>query len=358
MKLTLGENIRAYRRAKDMTQEQLADRIGVSYQSVSRWENGIAYPDIEFLPALAELFETTTDELLGVTADAQEREVEKTRRYLKENDVTNRECVDRWTAITARYPNNYTARLELGEAYEWIPDYDSAIGQYERIIERCTDTELRTQAICRLVGCFSLSGRSDDAIKLAKSAPTISASREYMLANISASPTYKHDRQHLLEFCAQTIPFLVMYGQDYKTSDDMIRACKSALTVLDTVYYDGFKDKFCAYIYVQIHYEYARALVCARRYDEMYAQLERCCAVTDAEESLTTGTYTYPNNIFIDTTSYTLDTSSGGYGWDRLASWLENSDFDPVRNEVRFRGIVDRIRARIPDGIRYRPGAE
>ena len=150
--------------------------------------------------------------ILGISPDSQEREVEETRRYLEENDVTNQECIDRWNAIAARYPNNYTARLELGEAYEWIPDYDSAIWQYERIIEGCTDTELRTQAMCRLVGCFGLSGRSDDAVKLAQSAPTISASREYMLANISASPTYKHDRQYLLEFCVQTIPFLLMYG--------------------------------------------------------------------------------------------------------------------------------------------------
>ena len=40
MKLNIGENIRRLRRAADMTQEQLADKLGVSYQSVSRWENG------------------------------------------------------------------------------------------------------------------------------------------------------------------------------------------------------------------------------------------------------------------------------------------------------------------------------
>ena len=39
MKLSLGDNIRRLRRARDLTQEQLADRLGVTYQSVSRWEN-------------------------------------------------------------------------------------------------------------------------------------------------------------------------------------------------------------------------------------------------------------------------------------------------------------------------------
>jgi transcriptional regulator with XRE-family HTH domain len=48
-----------------MTQEQFADRLGVSYQSVSRWENGVTYPDIEFLPAIAKQFSVSLDYLLG-----------------------------------------------------------------------------------------------------------------------------------------------------------------------------------------------------------------------------------------------------------------------------------------------------
>ena len=65
MKLNLGENIRKYRKRIDWTQEQLADRLGVSCQSVSRWESGNGYPDMEHLPTLARLFSVTMDELLG-----------------------------------------------------------------------------------------------------------------------------------------------------------------------------------------------------------------------------------------------------------------------------------------------------
>ena len=66
MKLNIGENIRRLRRAADMTQEQLADKLGVAYQSVSRWENGTTYPDMEFLPVLAGIFGVTVDELIGM----------------------------------------------------------------------------------------------------------------------------------------------------------------------------------------------------------------------------------------------------------------------------------------------------
>ena len=64
MKLNIGSNIRTLRRAADMTQEELADRLGVTYQSVSRWENGGTYPDMELLPAIADIFNVTVDHLL------------------------------------------------------------------------------------------------------------------------------------------------------------------------------------------------------------------------------------------------------------------------------------------------------
>ncbi len=65
MKLNLGNNIKKYRKEKNMTQEALAECLGVSFQAISRWENGTTYPDIEFIPALANLFGISTDELLG-----------------------------------------------------------------------------------------------------------------------------------------------------------------------------------------------------------------------------------------------------------------------------------------------------
>lgn len=63
MKLTIGENIRNYRRKQDLTQEEFAECLGVSYQSVSRRENGATYPDIELLPAISKLLGITVDEL-------------------------------------------------------------------------------------------------------------------------------------------------------------------------------------------------------------------------------------------------------------------------------------------------------
>ena len=64
-KETMGKRISELRKNKGMTQEQLAQRVGVTAQAVSKWENDLSCPDISILPQLAEALGVTTDELLG-----------------------------------------------------------------------------------------------------------------------------------------------------------------------------------------------------------------------------------------------------------------------------------------------------
>ena len=77
MKLLIGENIKSLRKLKDITQEQLAEMLNVSCQSVSRWELGVCYPDMELLPVMAQIFETTVDKLLGVDDITESKKVDE-----------------------------------------------------------------------------------------------------------------------------------------------------------------------------------------------------------------------------------------------------------------------------------------
>ncbi len=61
----IGRRIAELRKKADMTQLELADRLGVRYQAVSNWERGSSMPDIMKLPELASIFDTTIDKLLG-----------------------------------------------------------------------------------------------------------------------------------------------------------------------------------------------------------------------------------------------------------------------------------------------------
>ena len=66
MEETLGKRISAHRKKLGLTQDKLAEQLGVTAQAVSKWENDLACPDIAMLPKLAEIFGTTTDALLGI----------------------------------------------------------------------------------------------------------------------------------------------------------------------------------------------------------------------------------------------------------------------------------------------------
>ena len=116
----LSENIRSYRLKKGFTQEQLANRLGVSPQAVSRWETSDTMPDTALLPDLAGALETSIDALFGYVSndrtslyDAIERfvtaadsEAEKIKRVY-ELIVAGNKCVrGEWESLAPDYSEN------------------------------------------------------------------------------------------------------------------------------------------------------------------------------------------------------------------------------------------------------------
>ena len=71
MNLKTAERLRYYRKKYNYSQEELAEKIGVSRQAVSKWERDLSCPDINSLPALAEILEVTVDELMQVKTTAE-----------------------------------------------------------------------------------------------------------------------------------------------------------------------------------------------------------------------------------------------------------------------------------------------
>ena len=86
MKSSIGDFLAILRKSKGLTQQEVADRLGVSNKTVSSWETGASCPDISMLPAIAELFEVTCDELLRgeriSSAEPQPRTEEKREKAL------------------------------------------------------------------------------------------------------------------------------------------------------------------------------------------------------------------------------------------------------------------------------------
>lgn len=195
MKLSIGENIKLFRKAKDITQEQLAEMLNVSSQSVSRWELGICYPDMEFLPMLAEIFEITVDKLLGVDNIAEKKKVDEylNRFQVAINQGKIDECISIAREGIAEYPNNYALLNKLmyalfvsgddtGNNSNWkenMENYDAEITSLgERIMKYCPDQNIRLEAISRLAFNHCEQGRKEIGKQIYEMLPPMILCRE------------------------------------------------------------------------------------------------------------------------------------------------------------------------------------
>ena len=157
MTLYLGENLKALRQMRGLTQEDLALMIGVTAQSVSKWERGETYPDITLLPVLAACFDVSTDALLGTDREKREREVQ---RYV---DLYDNMALQDLHAVFLAYEQavkDYPADARILVRYMELlleekdsvrdPDYAKTCRKlrtlYERIRDNCKEDPIRIRA--------------------------------------------------------------------------------------------------------------------------------------------------------------------------------------------------------------------
>ena len=89
MENKLAENIRIYRKNMGLSQEQLAERLGITLGTISKWERGASEPDLLYVMQIAELFHVSVDALIGFTMHGNnaETEVERLKAFYKEHTI-------------------------------------------------------------------------------------------------------------------------------------------------------------------------------------------------------------------------------------------------------------------------------
>ena len=153
MNLKIGEKVRALRLQQKMTQEQLADRLGVSYQSISRWENGITYPDIEFLPAIANYFSVSLDYLMGQDDAEKRRAIKKQINKIADmgaNDEDElveliRSC--RREKESAEYFEDICYSLRYSPLHKSTKVIEELRKSKDVFFEECDDASIRSRAL-------------------------------------------------------------------------------------------------------------------------------------------------------------------------------------------------------------------
>ena len=77
MNIYFSENVKRMRKEKDLTQETLAEALGVSFQTISKWERGESYPDLSMLSVISSFFSVSVDVLLGIDKAHTEETIKK-----------------------------------------------------------------------------------------------------------------------------------------------------------------------------------------------------------------------------------------------------------------------------------------
>lgn len=178
--LYLPENLKAYRILKNLTQEDVAEFLGITAQSVSKWERGESYPDITFLPALANIFETSVDLLIGMdTIRAEETRYnihKKAVEYQRSGDYDMAEKTYRDALLI--YPNKPGMILGLASTLALKGNANEAIELMERGLSLSINEKQKSTMRATLCFLYLKAGREDKANRLASELPHTRESRE------------------------------------------------------------------------------------------------------------------------------------------------------------------------------------
>lgn len=129
MRIKLAENIKAFRKERKLTQEQLAEALGVTVGAVHKWEKNLSTPDLSLIFTMADLFGTSTDVLLGYewrngnAGDAIKRIQQMILKKNYEDAVAEAE------KAMKKFPNNFDIVYQSAMAYlEWSHTFDMNSG--------------------------------------------------------------------------------------------------------------------------------------------------------------------------------------------------------------------------------------
>lgn len=212
--MQIGMVIKKARLEKKITQEELAESLGVTTQAVSRWETSVSYPDITLIPSIANYLDITSDELLGIKLEERKQNIDK---ILKENnELSDKYHLDESLKLLKealkKYPNDerlldaltrcYWNRMLMTIDKEEMFDYRQKLKKL--IIESALktlgvakDSNIIENATLTLINIYPRTGEEgrQKALEIVNTLPSIHYSKELKLINVLTGEDRKHQLQ-------------------------------------------------------------------------------------------------------------------------------------------------------------------
>ena len=276
MQLNLGYNIREFRRRNKITQETVADALGVTSQAVSRWEAGGSYPDMNLIPSIANFFGVTIDELFGYHNERESRidalvsQIQTMKWKNNGRDMNLDETIALARNALVEFPGNerlmvclasvlYTAgysrygehHLTDSEGYDiydtqrhrGYAEWEEAITLYEKALHTLEDGEIRRVAEGELIQLYVNMGMYEKSHALAEKAPGIYSTKEYMrICACDGKERVQAYGQAILSMLHASAVLMVrdvLAAKQNMTVSEKISGIQGAIRLFDAVCTDG-----------------------------------------------------------------------------------------------------------------------
>lgn len=281
MEITIGKNIKDLRKRDNRTQEDLAKALGVTCQAISRWEAGGGYPDMELVPAIANYFHVTIDELFGYHGDREaqiQAIVDKAKRalyalggYLSQDNCDLSGTVDMLRTALEEFPNEpdlmqlyadclfyhgwqkngVNPKTKENDSYQYDDTernaqnvyWQEALQVYEKLLSLNASSEYREYSLVTMIHICKLTGKYDKAKALASEQPSINLSKDVLLplSTVGEEEARYHGELilSLLKHLYGAVSRSVLTNADLSSSESGREALLAVIHLYETILSDG-----------------------------------------------------------------------------------------------------------------------
>mgnify|MGYP004633272457 FL=1 len=363
--LKLGENLKKFRLQRELTQEQLADILGVSAQAVSRWENGTTYPDITLLPTVASYFEITLDELMGMDNWRSEEQLKGLISQLDENGSKGLiyENILLLRDAVKTYPTNYVLQLRLVDQLTFC-GYKNGRGLSEeetisfnreaaeignRILSHCTDGVIINRTTKQLCYIYSRLGEKEKAIEYAKMLPNTWCTDTVVLGDLYEGEQQKAHLKRAITwytnvFWCALINLADLGHKDETMSDaERIKILKKALAMFELVFENGDYLKYSCTVSVTHRY-IADLAVSEGDHELALSSLEKAAEFAIMSDTLPDNAH--HTSLLVNNLEYSPTNLIKNYDFTdckELYDKMQSDRYDVIRDDKRFIAVLEKI---------------
>lgn len=351
----IGEKIKTLRKKANVTQEKFAEYLGITFQAISRWESGICYPDLEIIPAIANYFNVTTDELLGVDIMNKEERLREISEKLAENQSKGLidENIEICRNAINEFPNEFSLLNKLSFYLMVRYNTKESISIDERILADCTDDHIRYSVMQRLAYSYKTIGEKDKAIEVARKLPSTPVTCDMILeALYDGEERVEQLRKNIISFCdyitRDMSRFLWAKYSDTGNEKDVqtrIKTYQKAIDIYKIIYEDGDYGFYNTRM-AGLHLAMASNYILLNDYDNVLDCIEKSAEYTIAFDMLPevfTHTSIIPDGYEFTKAQQLSKHYNYNDSYEMLNMDLCNERYNPIRDTERFKAVLAKL---------------